>query len=76
MSPSVSLDGERILFAGRKGEHDRWRIYEVRVDGSGLRQLTGGPDDPGCIAVPPLRFRADGSRLSDRGAEEDRLRRR
>jgi hypothetical protein len=66
MSPSASLDGSRILFAGRKGEHDRWRIYEVHVDGSGLRPLTGGPDDPGCVAVPPLRFRADGSRLSDR----------
>ena len=66
MSPSVSLDGRRILFAGRKGEHDRWPIYRVRVDGSGLRQLTGGPDDPGCIAVPPLRFRADGSRIPDR----------
>ena len=65
MSPSVSLDGQRILFAGRKGENDRWRIYEIGVDGSGLRQLTGGPDDPGCIAVPPLRFKADGSRLSD-----------
>ncbi len=65
MSPSVSLDGERILFAGRKGEHDRWRIYEIRVDGSGLKPLTGGPEDLGCVAVPPLRFRADGSRLSD-----------
>ncbi len=65
MSPSVSLDGERILFAGRTGANDRWRIYEIRVDGSGLKQLTGGPEDPGCIAVPPLRFRADGSRLSD-----------
>ncbi len=65
MSPSVSLDGERILFAGRKGAVDRWRIYETRVDGSSLKPLTGGPDDPGCIAVPPLRFRADGSRLSD-----------
>jgi len=65
MSPSVSLDGERILFAGRKSVNDRWRIYEIRVDGSGLRPLTGGPDDAGCIAVPPLRFRADGSRLSD-----------
>ncbi|MHC5538793.1 TolB-like translocation protein [Singulisphaera rosea] len=66
MSPSVSLDGERILFAGRKDRNDRWRIYEVHVDGSGLRPLTGGPKDPGCIAVPPLRFRADGSKLSDR----------
>ncbi len=65
MSPSVSLDGKRILFAGRKSEHDRWRIYEISVDGSGLKHLTGGPDDPGCIAVPPLRFRADGSRISD-----------
>jgi hypothetical protein len=65
MSPSVSLDGGRILFAGRKGGADRWRIYEIRVDGSGLKQLTGGPDDPGCIAVPPLRFRLDGSRISD-----------
>ena len=46
MSPSVSLDGGRILFAGRKGEHDRWRIYEVRVDGSGLKPLTGGPGGP------------------------------
>ncbi len=66
MSPSVSLDGERVLFAGRSGAHDRWRIYEVRIDGSGLRRLTGGSDDPGCVAVPPLRFRADGSKLSDR----------
>jgi hypothetical protein len=65
MSPSVSLDGQRILFAGRKSEHDRWRIYQIHVDGSGLKQLTGGPQDPGCIAVPPLRFKADGSRLTD-----------
>lgn len=65
MSPSVSLDGRRVLFAGRKGEHDRWRIYEIGVDGSGLRQLTGGPEDSGCIAIPPLRFRADGSKLAD-----------
>src|SRR5262245_25805850 len=65
MSPSVSLDGQRILFSGRRRENDRWRIYEIRIDGSGLRQLTGGPEDPGCVAVPPLRFRADGSRLPD-----------
>jgi hypothetical protein len=65
MSPSISLDGERILFAGRKSENSRWRIYEIRIDGSDLKQLTGGRFDPGCIAVPPLRFRADGTRLSD-----------
>jgi hypothetical protein len=67
MSPSVTLDGRRILFAGRKAPPDpgRWRIYEVGVDGRGLSQLTGGPDDPGCDAVPPLRFAADGSAMAD-----------
>jgi len=72
MSPSVSLDGERILFAGRKAPPDpgRWRIYEVGVDGRNLRQLTGGPDDPGCVALPPMRYAADGSLLSP----EDRRR--
>src|SRR5262245_32274894 len=45
MSPSVSLDGKRILFAGRKAAPDpgRWRIYQVNVGGDGLHQLTGGP---------------------------------
>jgi hypothetical protein len=67
MSPSISLDGERILFAGRKGGEDpgHFRLYEIGVDGSGLRQLTGGPDDEGCSAVPPLRWRADGSMIPD-----------
>ena len=65
MSPSITLDGERILFAGRRASPDpgRWRIYEVGVNGSGLRQLTGGPDDPGCIALPPMRYAVDGSQL-------------
>ncbi|MBN9121513.1 MAG: hypothetical protein J0I06_20585, partial [Planctomycetes bacterium] len=67
MGPSVSLDGKRILFAGRKAPPDagRWRIYEVGVDGHGLKPLTGGPDDPGCVTVPPLRFAGDGTRLAD-----------
>ena len=65
MSPSVSIDGKRILFAGRNGQNARWRIYQIGVDGSDLKALTGGPEDPGCIAVPPLRFKADGTRLAD-----------
>jgi len=67
MSPSISLDGKRVLFAGRRAapDHGRWRIYEVGVDGSNLRQLTGGPNDEGCGAVPPMRFAADGTRLDD-----------
>lgn len=67
MSPSVTLDGKRILFAGRKAPPDvgRWRIYQVNADGSDLKQLTGGADDSGCVALPPLRYGADGARLSD-----------
>jgi len=62
MSPSVSSDGRRIIFAGRKGspDHGRFRIYEIGIDGRGLRQLTGGPNDTGCVALPPMRFRDDG----------------
>jgi hypothetical protein len=72
MSPSVSLDGTRILFAGRKSAPDpgRWRIYEVSTTGAGLKPLTGSADDVGCVASPPLRYASDGSRL----AEEDRRR--
>ncbi len=38
--PDVSFDGKRILFAGRKTSSDRWEIYEIEADGSGLRQIT------------------------------------
>lgn len=67
MSPSISLDGKRILFSGRKAAPDpgRWRIYSVNIDGSDLKQLTGNPDDPGCVAVPPMRYRADGTKIPD-----------
>jgi len=65
MSPSVSLDGQRILFAGRKAPPDpgRWRLYQVNRDGTGLRPLTGGASDPGCVRLPPLRYAADGKTL-------------
>ncbi len=36
----VSFDGKRILFAGRRKAGDRWAIYEMGVDGSGIRQVT------------------------------------
>ena len=38
--PEVSFDGTRILFAGKRTEVDRWNIYEMGVDGSGVRQIT------------------------------------
>lgn len=68
MSPNISPDGRRIIFAGRKAAPDagHFRLYEIQVDGTGLRPLTGGADDPGCTAVPPLRYAENGeTTLSD-----------
>lgn len=57
MQPEVSFDGDRILFAFCEvsgpltSQNDPARLsryyhlYEIRPDGTGLRQLTGGPYD-------------------------------
>lgn len=50
--PQVSLDGTRVAFSGVKARNGMWRIFEVNIDGTGLRQLTPDtlgfdiPDDP------------------------------
>ena len=41
----LSFDATRVVFAWKKGPQDGYRIYEVKVDGTGLRQLTFPPDD-------------------------------
>jgi hypothetical protein len=43
--PQVHYDGTRILFAYRRGGSDYFHLYEIGVDGLGLRQLTAGPYD-------------------------------
>jgi hypothetical protein len=43
--PQVSYDGERILFSYRRGGSCNYHLYEIGVDGSGLKQLTDGPFD-------------------------------
>ncbi len=42
--PQVHYDGKRIIFAYRRAGSEHFRLYEVSVDGSGLRQVT--PDAP------------------------------
>ncbi|MHC4251827.1 MAG: TolB family protein, partial [Planctomycetota bacterium] len=39
----LSYDAKTIFFSGKSGKH--WHIYEVGVDGSGLRQITTGDHD-------------------------------
>ena len=50
MQPDVSFDGQRIVFAyaDHTPPRDEWQffLYEIRADGTGLRQLTGTDSDP------------------------------
>lgn len=43
--PQVHYDGQKVLFSYRRGGSDYYHLYEMNVDGSGLRQLTDGPFD-------------------------------
>jgi hypothetical protein len=43
--PQVHYDGDKILFSYRPGKTHRYHLYEINIDGSGLRQLTDGPFD-------------------------------
>jgi len=38
--PDVSYDGRRMLFAGKRDAGAGWEIYEMQLDGSGVRQVT------------------------------------
>jgi formylglycine-generating enzyme required for sulfatase activity len=40
----LHFNADRMLFS-MPGAHDRWQIFEVRADGSGLRQITGEQPD-------------------------------
>ncbi|WP_460167142.1 HzsA-related protein [Thermostilla marina] len=43
--PYVSYDGASIVFSYRPGGTAHYHLYEIRADGTGLRQLTDGPYD-------------------------------
>ncbi len=43
--PQMHYDGKKILFSYRKGGTHTFHLYEINIDGSGLKQLTDGPDD-------------------------------
>jgi hypothetical protein len=43
--PQVHYDGRKILFSYRKGATAAFHLYEINIDGTGLQQLTDGPDD-------------------------------
>ena len=43
--PQVHYSGEKIVFSYRKGEGKHYHLYEMGLDGSGIRQLTDGNYD-------------------------------
>jgi len=43
--PQMHYSGQKILFSYRKGGTPTYHLYEINVDGTGIRHLTDGPDD-------------------------------
>ena len=43
--PMVHYEAKKILFSMRKAKEIRYHLYEMNIDGTGLRQLTDGSDD-------------------------------
>jgi hypothetical protein len=43
--PQMHYDGKKILFSYRKGGQPFYHLYEINIDGSGLRQITRGSYD-------------------------------
>lgn len=38
--PEISFDGKKVIFSMRKSAEDFYHIYEMNLDGTGLKQLT------------------------------------
>jgi hypothetical protein len=45
--PAVGFGGRTVLFAGRRTASERWRVWEVALDGGAPRAITSGNSD--CI---------------------------
>ena len=43
--PQMHYDGKKILFSYRKGGQPYYHLYEINIDGTGLRQITSGKFD-------------------------------
>lgn len=43
--PQVHYDAQRILFSYRPGRSPYYHLYEIKTDGTGLKQITKGPFD-------------------------------
>ena len=64
----VSWDGRRVIFARRGGDTDPWwHLWEIGVDGRGLRQITDGPfHDVQPVYLPDGRIAFSSTRIGAR----------
>ncbi len=42
-NPELSWNGRRVVFSMKQGARGNWQIWEIRVDGNGLRRVTNTP---------------------------------
>jgi tricorn protease-like protein len=49
--PELSFDGQKVIFSMRKSKDDSYSLYEINIDGTGLKQLTFAP---GVSDIDPL----------------------
>jgi len=71
--PEPSYDGKKLLFSMRKDGEDWYHLFEMQLDGSGLRQLTDGPfNDISGVYLPDgqIVFCSDRSGVLDEYHEE------
>ncbi len=55
--PELSWDADQVVFTHRTQDNPWWHIWRVRIDGSGLEQLTDGPyHDVGPAVLPDGRI--------------------
>lgn len=52
-SPAPDFEATRFLFVGRRRAGDRPAIWEMRIDGSGVRRIAAGQGDPRDPAFMP-----------------------
>ena len=57
LRPDFSFDAQRVLFSCKPDADKTYHLYEIHVDGTGLRQVTAGEyDDISPIYLPDGRF--------------------
>jgi len=55
--PDLSFDARRVLFCMKRHDEPAFHLYEINLDGTGLRQITDGPyDDLDPIYLPDGRL--------------------